>query len=183
MGGGKQCISGIDRLLDSPEVPYRGPMASGFALVLDVIMNEREVMQEFDRHADRSGGRGSHHWRRRPAWQWPAGAVPAALDPDLIGRRGKVGVGVSEVIANHPCEQGRPAVERGEAPQSVAQLPRRYRWPAGVMSSAWSSSRSFDRDRSSTDRHPLLLRILIRMRHSPQCPLAARRILGLVATV
>ena len=56
MGDGKQSVPSIDSLTDTPETPYSWTVAAGWALVLNVVMDQREVVQQLDRRAERCCG-------------------------------------------------------------------------------------------------------------------------------
>jgi hypothetical protein len=51
--GGEQRVSSIDRLGISPKRPNRVSMAAGGASILDVIVYEREIMEELNCRGER----------------------------------------------------------------------------------------------------------------------------------
>src|SRR5680860_1162430 len=55
LGGREQGITGIDRLGVPPDVPDSGPMPAVRAAILDVVVDEREVVEELDRRGQWGG--------------------------------------------------------------------------------------------------------------------------------
>src|SRR4051812_24914186 len=51
---GKQRVSGVDRLSYAPQTPDGWPVTADETLILNVVVDQREVVQEFERS---SGGR------------------------------------------------------------------------------------------------------------------------------
>src|SRR4051794_4118062 len=111
MSGGEERIAGVNGLRGSPGSPNGRAMATSLAFILNVVMDEREVMQELDR-----GGK----WGRQ-FWLSTSSATAkqrqhrtesfAAVDGSVSDRRERF-VQPAEVIASHLRKERRDPIER-----------------------------------------------------------------------
>jgi hypothetical protein len=111
LGGGKGSIAGIDRLGNAPLAPDRGSMTPGRALVLNIIVNEREIMENLDRRAKWHGPlriasncRAGQHGDRRPE----AFAARRYWQVNPIKRR----IHKPKVVINHAGQEWHWPIER-----------------------------------------------------------------------
>jgi hypothetical protein len=108
LGDREEGIPGIDRLGISPDSPNRGAMASVRAAVLDIVVDQREIVQEFDcrRQWRRRSGVAT---RRNATQECQLRAYPLALDcqPGLgVGRFAR-GIDPAQVKLGHPGKKRR----------------------------------------------------------------------------
>ena len=100
MGRGKQGVSGVDRLSDAPQAPDGWPVAAEWTLVLNVVVDQREVVQQLQRRGD--GRRGSRITPRGAGGeQCYRGSQPLAAIHGARIQGPQVAPGVSEVIPDH----------------------------------------------------------------------------------
>ena len=100
MGRGKQSVSGVDRLPDAPQAPDGWPVTADWTLVLNVVVDQREVVQQFHRRGD--GRRGSRFTPRGAGGEQCHGRSQtlAAIHGSSV-QRSQIAPGVSEVIPDH----------------------------------------------------------------------------------
>jgi hypothetical protein len=113
VGHREEGVAGVDRLLLTPKPPDGGPVAAEGRVVLDIVVDQREVVEQLDRRAQRAGPldraasrRAAEHRQSRPK---PLATVLVS-DVNRIQRL----VEEAKVVARHPLQEGGEAGERGD---------------------------------------------------------------------
>ena len=135
-------VAGVDRLRDAGDGPERGAAAPGFALILDVVVEQREVMDELDGGGGREGlldfapQRLRREQQRRRAQQLArrglGGASLDVLPPEVVAHPRVERSGVSADDVAHLADDVR-AIDR----QPIVD--RRHRSAPPVVAAGWSS--------------------------------------------